>query len=390
VAPCESEGLPLPQFKGVHMADGKSKEEFRRRRLSLTDDASAALAMTELLVSPAGGAKPKRRMSVSPEMGTKFEIPLAFSSKLCGTYSCHGIEPGRSGTKAKINQDRGCIDPHFCEPEDGSYKQALFCVYDGHGAQGDKASEFTMRRVQELLQEKLMAGCDMPQALKEAFLETDDELKKDKQIDAELSGTTAVAMVLRETNDSESGNKREAWLAWCGDSRAVWGKPNSKGTLTVTDLTTDQKPDTPEEMARIKQRGGFVSPPEEEWGGPARVWLDAEMTLPGLAMARSIGDHLVKNVGVIAEPAIMHYQDLDAGIIVLASDGVWEFIDSRPALELVGKFIYTVERGATEAVTELIKKSADKWKQEEGDYRDDITAICIQLDDTLFASRSAE
>jgi len=247
-----------------------------------------------------------------------------------------------------------------------------------------------MRRVQELLQEKLMAGCDMPQALKEAFLETDDELKKDKQIDAELSGTTAVAMVLRETNDSESGNKREAWLAWCGDSRAVWGKPNSKGTLTVTDLTTDQKPDTPEEMARIKQRGGFVSPPEEEWGGPARVWLDAEMTLPGLAMARSIGDHLVKNVGVIAEPAIMHYQDLDAGIIVLASDGVWEFIDSRPALELVGKFIYTVERGATEAVTELIKKSADKWKQEEGDYRDDITAICIQLDDTLFASRSAE
>jgi hypothetical protein len=34
------------------------------------------------------------------------------------------------------------------------------------------------------------------------------------------------------------------------------------------------------------------------------VWIDAEMTLPGLAMARSIGDHLVKTVGVIAEPEV--------------------------------------------------------------------------------------
>ena len=44
---------------------------------------------------------------------------------------------------------------------------------------------------------------------------------------------------------------------------------------------------TAKEMRRIKKKGGFVSPPEEEWGGPARVWLDANMTLPGLAMARS-------------------------------------------------------------------------------------------------------
>ena len=28
------------------------------------------------------------------------------------------------------------------------------------------------------------------------------------------------------------------------------------------------------------------------------------MTLPGLAMARSIGDHLVKPIGVIAQPEV--------------------------------------------------------------------------------------
>ena len=40
-----------------------------------------------------------------------------------------------------------------------------------------------------------------------------------------------------------------------------------------------------------------------------------------------------------------------------------------------------------EAVTKLIEAAAAKWRQEEGDYRDDITAICIQICDGLFATR---
>jgi hypothetical protein len=39
-----------------------------------------------------------------------------------------------------------------------------------------------------------------------------------------------------------------------------------------------------------------------------------------------------------------------------------------------------------EAVTKLIETAAAKWRQEEGDYRDDITAICIQICDGLFAT----
>lgn len=35
--------------------------------------------------------------------------------------------------------------------------------------------------------------------------------------------------------------------------------------------------------------------------GPARVWLKHE-NIPGLAMARSIGDRIAAQVGVIAEP----------------------------------------------------------------------------------------
>merc|ERR1719291_204781 len=119
-------------------------------------------------------------------------------------------------------------------------------------------------------------------ALKRAFDETDTDLRKDANIDAELSGTTAVAVFCVHRVGSCEATLH---VANAGDSRAVLcGVKNS-----VTDLTTDQKPDTPEEMRRIKQCGGYVSPAEKEWGGPARVWLDASQTLPGLAMARSIG-----------------------------------------------------------------------------------------------------
>ena len=155
------------------------------------------------------------------------------------------------------------------------------------------------------------------------------------------------------------------------------------------DLSEDQKPDTPDEMKRIKKRGGFVSPPEEEWGGPARVWLDANMTLPGLAMARSIGDHLVKPIGVIAQPEVKtRVLTPEDKFIVMASDGVWEFIESKPAITIVNEFLkigppptYKAadNAGATEACTRLIETAAAKWRTEEGDYRDDITAVCIKL-----------
>jgi len=391
--PAPQSSKPVPERA---MNDGKSKENFRARRLSLadTDPAELAKAAANMNVTPdkaGGSAAParmrQRRMSQSPEMGQKPKEIMPFPTDLVGTYSCHGVEPGhRVGeAQAKINQDRGCVVSPFAEPDDGSYRQALFCVYDGHGAQGDKASHFTMMKVQELLEKHLAEGKSEEDALKLSFTETDGLLKKDRSIDAELSGTTAVVMLFRKT-----GEKTEAWLAWVGDSRAIVAKPSGTSYVAPSfasnfNLTEDQKPDTPAEMARIKKAGGFVSPPEEEWGGPARVWLDAEMTLPGLAMARSIGDHLVKTVGVTAEPEVKKYDISDAagGFIVLASDGVWEFIESKSAVGLVGKFIGTDGR-ATTAVTKLIETAAAKWRQEEGDYRDDITAICIVLSPTLF------
>ncbi|CAM9985015.1 unnamed protein product, partial [Hapterophycus canaliculatus] len=143
--------------------------------------------------------------------------------------------------------------------------------------------------------------------------------------EATFSGTTAVSVLMRQDN---------LWVANAGDSRAVLAKENG-ADLKAVDLSVDQNPNSPKEQARIEAAGGFVSPPPEP-GLSSRVWLDAAMTQIGLAMARSIGDHAVKSIGVVADPEVTTHT-IEAGdkFIVLASDGVWEFISSQEAVDIV-------------------------------------------------------
>uniref|UniRef100_A0A6U8RHK7 PPM-type phosphatase domain-containing protein n=1 Tax=Emiliania huxleyi TaxID=2903 RepID=A0A6U8RHK7_EMIHU len=359
---------------------GEGADNFRARRLSLAKGNVPGGSSSDSISSPANpAARRQRRLSMSPEMGAK-AVAAPFPPEVVGTYSCHGVEPGRSAGEmmAKINQDRGCV----CYPfgVEGEKTSALFCVFDGHGVCGDKVSHYAMHGMQAKLEQHPLLASDPKTALEQVFIAIDTELQTDSSIDAELSGTTAVVALARWTQ----GGRGKVWVANVGDSRAVMAVQKG-GKLKAVALSEDQKPDTPAEQKRIEKAGGFVSPPEEEWGGPARVWLDANMTLPGLAMARSIGDHLVGGKGVIAKPEVKEV-DIDPAanmaaegpqLLVMASDGVWEFIDSQEAVDILQA--NNARASATEAVTKLIETAAHQWRKEEGDYRDDITAVCINL-----------
>lgn len=256
------------------------------------------------------------------------------------------------------------------------------------------------------------------------------------------SGTTACVVLLRNN---------KLYISNCGDSRAVLarstggsgrrrkrsrnennnGDGNGEGEggnnetknanlipkLTTMPLSIDQNPDSPGEKERILQSGGFVSPPPEP-GLSSRVWLDVNHTQIGLAMARSIGDHAVKGVGVIAEPVVsMHdlcfndnedegdeWDEEEDEFMIIATDGVWEFISSEDAVDIVAKHLYANDDngnsagggigngisasingsgigGASIACEALIKAASEKWHEHEGDYRDDITAIVVKLKD---------
>ena len=321
----------------------------------------------------------------SSEIGVRQEKKAPFPDTILGTFSCHGIEPGTEvepleGEEEeeekdedeesygpvphdKINQDRGCVVSPFLQKAN----EALFLVLDGHGEQGDKISEFVMRQLVSSLDKSPMLESDPPAALKDTFVMTNMALMT-TSINYMTSGTTCVCCYLRDTT---------LYVANCGDSRAVMAVRQTDGTCKAKDLSRDHKPDDEDEAHRIKEWGGFIRPAPEP-GLSARVYLDEKFTMIGLAMARSIGDFAVKAVGVIAEPEITQFEvDINDQFMIMASDGVWEFIGSQEAVDIVQEKL-AAGCNCTQACQELIEQASQRWAEEEGDYRDDITCIVVK------------
>ena len=243
------------------------------------------------------------------------------------------------------------------------------CGLIGHGEKGDKVAQFAISEIRGLLEKHKEFNSNIAQAFHDVFLTVDQALGNKTDIEAVFSGTTACVALLRSN---------EVIVANVGDSRCVLGRKNSLGQSISIDLSKDQNPDSPSEQERIEKSGGFVSPPPEE-GLSARVWLDKDMTQIGLAMSRSIGDHAVKEVGVIAEPVVTRHTLLSADeFLIIATDGVWEFISSDQAVKLVSD-CFATGVDASAACEALIERAAALWHEYEGDYRDDITALVVRL-----------
>jgi len=301
-----------------------------------------------------------RRLSVygsgSSEGGAVVEVT---GLKSVGAKSIPGVEPVPGGSVAKINQDRAIAIWPFLNDK----RCALLGVFDGHGKQGDGVSQFVKDNLPGLIEEHEQVHSKPAVALKESYVACDEELAA-STVEASVSGSTAVTVLVKD---------RTYWVANAGDSRAVIGRWTSgqKG-MTAHDVSFDQKPDTPAEMKRIIAAGGHVTPAGTN-GSPARVWHNFR----GLAMARSIGDHNAATVGVIAEPDVNQYtfDDKDA-VMVIASDGVWELLDSQQVIDIVAQNYGSPTESIVDAI---IEQAAYMWKVEEGDYRDDISCVIAKL-----------
>ena len=295
---------------------------------------------------------------------------LPFPKDKIGLNSNHGIKPsgGFSGTTAKINQDRGLVSYPFCDDP----RQILLAVYDGHGPHGEKISEFASFTYVELLEAEASAlETDTEGCMLRNMVKCDELIRKNRKMPSLDSGTTAIVARL---HGGES-----ITTACVGDSRCVKGSrakgetKASKAAWEAHDLSVDQKPDDPGEQARIEARGGYVSPASDAYG-PARVWKGGFGIGPGLAMSRSLGDHTVAEVGVTAEPVMLTEAITpEDEVLILASDGVGEFISSQEAVAIC----QAKHSNATAATKELIKQATARWKAAEGNYRDDISAIVV-------------
>jgi len=250
--------------------------------------------------------------------------------------------------------------------DDPNTNSLVLCVLDGHGEHGDGVSQtFRDALANEMFNHPDWAT-DIKSAAADAIAKCERNLLRNYRIDSEFSGTT-LSMAIIRGNHVTGVN--------IGDSRVILGKEEG-GSIAAQDITFDHKPDTPKEKERILACGGRVFAVEYDDGidGPPRVWL-GHMDIPGLAMSRSLGDVVAHSAGVISEPEFTEYELNPATdkFLVVATDGLWEFIDNQETVDMVdGQF------GPSEAVDVLVTEAATRWMHEE-QVIDDTTIIVANL-----------
>lgn len=265
-------------------------------------------------------------------------------------------------------------------------------VFDGHGPHGHFISkaiktfftnaEFNSNSKTEQLGNSYhhpQVNCNAQQVnifndkthsiIKQKFEVLSSYINSNKGFDSNLSGSTCVIIFV-------SDNK--LICANCGDSRAIMIQDNGK----VIPLSRDHKPELPDEMHRIINQGGRVEQVQipylaKKAQGPYRVWLKYE-NYPGLAMSRSIGDQVAKSIGVTSEPEISEFNltEVKPKMIIVASDGVWEFLSNNQVNQIV--MPYYSSGDCDGASKRLVEVAHEQWKKEES-VVDDITAVVLFL-----------
>lgn len=155
-----------------------------------------------------------------------------------------------------------------------------------------------------------------------------------------------------------------------GDSRAVL----CRGGHAIP-LTSDHKPDRPDERQRIQKAGGFVG----NFGGIARVYsasgaglaVESQLSMY-LAVSRAFGDRPLKTPSALVscEPEIKRFQvDNDDLFIVMACDGIWDVMSNQDAVNIALAKYNDPKAAADAIVKEAYKRGS----------ADNLTATVIQF-----------
>lgn len=183
------------------------------------------------------------------------------------------------------------------------------------------------------------------------------------------SGCTAVVALLHE---------KDLYVANAGDSRCVVCR-NGK----ALEMSFDHKPEDQIEFDRIQKAGG-------------RVTLDGRVN-GGLNLSRAIGDHGYKmNKKLPAEEqmisALPDIKKITIGpedeFMVLACDGIWNFMTSDDVVEFVQERIADPTKKLSEICEEMFDYCLAPHTKGDGTGCDNMTAIIVQFKTNLTGGAS--
>jgi serine/threonine protein phosphatase PrpC len=242
---------------------------------------------------------------------------------------------------------------------------SMYGVADGHGPFGHLVSFRLVQTLPHFLVNINHYGKDWEAALKEAFLAAQKDLEDfcgQQNINIEASGAAGSVLVMEE---------QTVHIAFIGDARIMLGSWNRRDSRMIF-VTTDHKPENAGEKERLEAAGSEV---REIDGGSYRIYLPGS-NFPGLTMSRAFGDTACN--GVLREPEYHKYlmQPSDEWYAIVASDGVWEFMEGEEATAMTAKKLRL--KGTRETLSFLVNASRKRWQYCCGEYCDDITAILVQ------------
>ena len=270
--------------------------------------------------------------------------PSKTSRKNMGVIRSYGVNTYQ-GIVRNYNEDRVSIIINMNKPKDynkGRWpKISFFGIYDGHGGEG--CSEFLRDNLHKLICGNEYFPENIPEAIKLGISKAEEEfinnyaLSKTKEEIIDKSGSCAIIILIVDTN---------IYISNVGDSRCLLSMNNGNNFIEVT---KDHKPNSPNEMIRIKKHGGSIyqsqtvinNTENNELNG--KILIGPYRVLPGrLSVCRTIGDveaKLAKFGGnpnvIISEPEIFYYdlkkENLD--FFILGCDGIYDQMSNKEVLD---------------------------------------------------------
>ena len=336
-------GINQYQFNNINNSINLNKKPKKHKTRSITN-----ISNIDSILNRSKDSIPKKPQN-NPNKSLK---------KILKIDSCTIPGYSMTGIKQK-NLDSFFLQKNFLNKEE----HFLIGICDGHGIYGDLISQYISQNLPSFLQNI------SEENLIQAYIDINNSLINNKKIDCSLSGTTCTSLII---------SLEKIICANIGNTRAILARYEN-GYYNTINLNRDHKPTELDEIKRIISQGGIIRQNydkiRKEYRGQEKIFLK-NSDIPGLNMSRSFGDNLAHSIGVINIPEVKSYEYTGSEkFIVIATDSIWQFIDSDECVEIIKDF-YEKNLDAIGALNALVTEAIKRWKKQENKI-EDITAVVI-------------